>query len=79
MTERMLDIERAQALERMHTVERLAAGVAKGFNEAVSEIAIHSQKVLEKAGRSESYPRGKTPRRSSRPTSARSAWCVICW
>ena len=48
MTERMLDIERAQALERMHTVERLAAGVAKDFNEAVSEIAVHSQKVLEK-------------------------------
>jgi two-component system, cell cycle sensor histidine kinase and response regulator CckA len=48
MTERMLDIERAQALERMHTVERLAAGVAKDFNEAVSEIGVHSQKVLEK-------------------------------
>lgn len=48
MTERMLDIERAQSLERMHMVERLAAGVAKDFNEAVSEIAIHSQKVLEK-------------------------------
>jgi PAS domain S-box-containing protein len=48
MTERMLDIERAQALERMHTVERLAAGVAKDFNEAVTEIGIHSQKVLEK-------------------------------
>jgi two-component system, cell cycle sensor histidine kinase and response regulator CckA len=48
MTERLLAIERAQAMERMHTVERLAAGVAKDFNEAVTEIGTHAQRVLEK-------------------------------